>query len=77
MANAINDKLAVLIDADNAQASLIHELLAEVSCYGTASVKRAYGDRPRQRMVGTVRSGFHARQEQPLVRPTELWLPKA
>jgi uncharacterized LabA/DUF88 family protein len=37
-------KLAVLIDADNAQASTIQELLAEVSRYGTASVKRAYGD---------------------------------
>jgi uncharacterized LabA/DUF88 family protein len=39
-----NDKLAVLIDADNAQASSITEILAEVSRYGTASVKRAYGD---------------------------------
>ena len=39
-----NEKLAVLIDADNAQASVIHDLLAEVSRYGTASVKRAYGD---------------------------------
>jgi uncharacterized LabA/DUF88 family protein len=44
MASQNNDKLAVLIDADNAQASVIHELLAEVSRYGTASVKRAYGD---------------------------------
>ena len=44
MANSNNDNLAVLIDADNAQASVIHELLAEVSRYGTASVKRAYGD---------------------------------
>lgn len=44
MATAHNDKLAVLIDADNAQAALIHELLAEVARYGTASVKRAYGD---------------------------------
>lgn len=44
MTTSHNDKLAVLIDADNAQASLIHELLAEVSRYGTASVKRAYGD---------------------------------
>lgn len=44
MASPNNDKLAVLIDADNAQASIIHELLAEVSRYGTASVKRAYGD---------------------------------
>ena len=39
-----NYTLAVLIDADNAQASPIHELLDEVSVYGTASVKRAYGD---------------------------------
>jgi uncharacterized LabA/DUF88 family protein len=36
--------LAVLIDADNAQASLIKELLDEVARYGTATVKRAYGD---------------------------------
>ena len=39
-----NDNLAILIDADNAQSSPIHELLEEVSRYGTASVKRAYGD---------------------------------
>jgi uncharacterized LabA/DUF88 family protein len=44
MASSSNDNLAVLIDADNAQAAIIHELLAEVSRYGTASVKRAYGD---------------------------------
>ncbi len=37
-------KLAVLIDADNAQASLAAELLAEVAKFGIASVKRAYGD---------------------------------
>lgn len=39
-----NDRLAVMIDADNAQASLVQELLAEVSRYGTATIKRAYGD---------------------------------
>ncbi|HKR12418.1 MAG TPA: NYN domain-containing protein [Pyrinomonadaceae bacterium] len=38
------DKLAVLIDADNAQASVIGDLLTEVSRYGTATIKRAYGD---------------------------------
>ncbi|KAJ9142657.1 NYN and OST-HTH/LOTUS domain protein [Pleurostoma richardsiae] len=37
-------KLAVLIDADNAQPSRIEPLLAEVAKYGTAFVKRAYGD---------------------------------
>ncbi len=44
MATNTNHKLAVLIDADNAQASVIRELLAEVSRYGTATIKRAYGD---------------------------------
>ncbi len=39
-----NDKLAVLIDADNAQAACLPELLSEVARYGTATVKRAYGD---------------------------------
>ncbi|TDD63589.1 NYN domain-containing protein [Actinomadura darangshiensis] len=38
------DRLAVLIDADNAQATLVEGLLAEVAKYGTAHVKRAYGD---------------------------------
>ena len=44
MATHNNGRLAVLIDADNAQASVIQELLAEVSRYGTATIKRAYGD---------------------------------
>jgi len=39
-----NRKLAVLIDADNAQASICAELLAEIAKFGIASVKRAYGD---------------------------------
>ena len=34
------DKLAVLIDADNAQPSIIDGLLAEIANYGIASVKR-------------------------------------
>jgi uncharacterized LabA/DUF88 family protein len=38
------DKLAVLIDADNTQAIIIEGLLAEVAKYGVASVKRIYGD---------------------------------
>ena len=37
-------RLAVLIDADNAQPSVIEGLLAEVAKYGVASVKRIYGD---------------------------------
>ena len=37
-------RLAVLIDADNAQPGITEGLLAEVAKYGTAHVKRAYGD---------------------------------
>ncbi|MBN1435283.1 NYN domain-containing protein, partial [Candidatus Fermentibacterales bacterium] len=37
-------RLAVLIDADNAQPSITEELLAEIAKYGIASVKRIYGD---------------------------------
>lgn len=37
-------KLAVLIDADNAQPTIIDSLLSEIANYGVASVKRIYGD---------------------------------
>jgi len=37
-------KLAVLIDADNTQPTIIDGLLAEIAKYGVASVKRIYGD---------------------------------
>lgn len=38
------NKLAVLIDAENAQPSIVDGLLAEIANYGIASVKRIYGD---------------------------------
>jgi hypothetical protein len=37
-------RLAVLIDADNASAAIVDDLLAEIAKLGTASVKRIYGD---------------------------------
>ncbi len=37
-------RLAVLIDADNANAKHLEPLLAEIAKYGVASVRRAYGD---------------------------------
>lgn len=37
-------KLAVLIDADNAQPAVVEGLMAEIAKYGTATVKRIYGD---------------------------------
>ena len=44
--------VAVLIDGDNAQPSLISDVLAEVAKYGTITVRRAYGDWTTQRMSG-------------------------
>jgi len=45
-------RLAVLIDADNAQASIIEGLLDEIAQYGVASVKRIYGDWTDTRLKG-------------------------
>jgi uncharacterized LabA/DUF88 family protein len=45
-------KLAVLIDADNAQPAAIQGLLDEIAKYGIASVKRIYGDWTSQSMTG-------------------------
>ena len=44
MNNEQSQKLAVLIDADNASADIIDALLEEIAKYGIASVKRIYGD---------------------------------
>jgi len=37
-------RLAVLIDADNAQAAIVEGLLAEIARFGEATVRRIYGD---------------------------------
>jgi len=45
MAEPIREaRLAVLIDADNASAQHVERLLVEIAKYGTATVRRAYGD---------------------------------
>ncbi len=44
MAADTTTKLAVLIDADNARPAIVEGLLAEIAKYGTAHVKRIYGD---------------------------------
>lgn len=45
-------KLAVLIDADNAQPCITPALLAEIANLGVACVRRAYGDWTRQDLAG-------------------------
>ena len=44
MTNGRIERLAVLIDADNAQPSIVDGLLSEIAKYGTANVKPIYGD---------------------------------
>ena len=46
------ERLAVLIDADNAQPTIVEGLLAEIAKYGTASAKRIYGDWTEPRLKG-------------------------
>src|SRR6187402_1998692 len=41
---AANRRIALLIDADNVSHSKIAMILAELSKYGTANIRRAYGD---------------------------------
>ena len=44
--------LALLIDGDNASPKIIEGLLAEIANYGTASVKRIYGDWTKPNLGG-------------------------
>ena len=37
-------RLALLIDGDNAQASLLEQMIAEVNKYGVVTIRRVYGD---------------------------------
>jgi uncharacterized LabA/DUF88 family protein len=60
-----NMKLAVLIDADNAQASICSELLSEITKFGIASVKRAYGDWTTTNLKGW-KSHLHKHAIQPI-----------
>lgn len=58
-------KLAVLIDADNASSSKVHDLFAEISRHGIATVRRAYGDWTTDNLKGW-KSELHAAAIQPI-----------
>lgn len=45
-----SNKIAVLIDGDNAESALIEQILAEAGKYGRVTVKRIYGDWTDNRM---------------------------
>ena len=42
--SGVNRRLAMLIDGDNAQPSLIGEIIAEAGKYGIVTIRRIYGD---------------------------------
>lgn len=49
---SVQRRLAILIDADNAQPAIIEGLLKEAAKYGVASVKRIYGDWTTPNLAG-------------------------
>ena len=46
------DRLAILIDADNSQPKIIEGLLGEIASHGVASVRRIYGDWTTSQLSG-------------------------
>lgn len=58
-------RLAVLIDGDNAQPSLIDPMLEESSRHGVPTVRRVYGDWTSQRMEGW-KKVMHVHAVQPI-----------
>ncbi|MDZ4158667.1 MAG: NYN domain-containing protein, partial [Anaerolineaceae bacterium] len=50
--SAGNRRVAMLIDGDNAQPSLIEKMLAEASKYGLVTIRRIYGDWTTSSMGG-------------------------
>ncbi|MFC2021340.1 NYN domain-containing protein [Chloroflexota bacterium] len=58
-------KFAVLIDGDNAQASLLPQILAEVSKVGLITIKRIYGDWTTTNM-GQWKESLHQHAIQPM-----------
>jgi uncharacterized LabA/DUF88 family protein/Fe-S-cluster formation regulator IscX/YfhJ len=49
--NQLNKNIAMLIDGDNAQPSLIEEMLSEAGKYGNVTVRRIYGDWTQSSMI--------------------------
>lgn len=45
-----NQKIALLVDGDNAQSKMIHLILEEASKYGKVTIRRVYGDWTTQHM---------------------------
>ncbi|MDN5505006.1 MAG: NYN domain-containing protein [Comamonas sp.] len=66
MPNDVQPRIALLIDADNAPAEMIDEILTELSTFGLINIRRAYGN--------WTKSGLHGWQSKLLeyaVRPMQ------
>ncbi len=63
---APNRRIALLIDADNVSHGKIAAMLAELSKYGVANVRRAYGD-----WASTSLKGWTARLHEHAIRPIQ------
>ena len=57
--------LAMLIDGDNAQPSLIENILAETAKYGVVTTRRVYGDWTTPQMSGW-KDSLHSYAVQPM-----------
>ena len=58
-------KMAVLIDGDNAQASLLNKMLAEIAKHGSVTIRRIYGDWTTQNMHSW-KDALHMHAVQPI-----------
>lgn len=63
--NGINRRIAMLIDGDNAQASLMGKMLEEASKYGVITIRRIYGDWTETNMKGW-KQELHTHAIQPI-----------
>jgi uncharacterized LabA/DUF88 family protein len=63
---ALNRRIALLIDADNVSHGKIAAMLAELSKYGVASIRRAYGD-----WASPGLKGWTARLHEHAIRPIQ------
>jgi hypothetical protein len=58
-------KMAVLIDGDNAQASLLNKMLAEIAKHGSVTIRRIYGDWTTSNM-NSWKDALHLHAVQPI-----------
>lgn len=64
--DAANRRIALLVDADNISHAKIAAILAELSKYGTANIRRAYGD-----WASTSLKGWKAKLHEFAIRPIQ------